>query len=78
MDGSLFPKAVACPYDAKHLVSPLRLPFHLVKCQKRRGVQETKPDAKSPVEKTSLCPFNANHHLKQGNALHPMDLNFDD
>lgn len=46
MDGDL----VACPYNKSHLVAPLRMPQHLLKCKKNYT-----------GESLATCEYNALH-----------------
>ncbi|XP_005109093.1 uncharacterized protein LOC101859274 isoform X2 [Aplysia californica] len=45
---------VECPYDETHIIHPLRMPGHLLKCRKNH-----------PNMELVVCPFNAVHEVRK-------------
>ncbi|XP_055872288.1 protein D7-like [Biomphalaria glabrata] len=52
MECRLIKNFMVCPYDESHVISPLRMPYHLMKCRKNY-----------PDKEMAVCPFNAIHEL---------------
>ncbi len=48
------PDFIECPYDPSHQITPQRIHYHLVKCQKNH-----------PDTILILCPFNASHRIRE-------------
>ncbi|XP_059154897.1 uncharacterized protein LOC131940273 [Physella acuta] len=52
---------VECPYDPSHMITPLRMPYHLLKCRKNH-----------PFTDFVVCPFNACHEVNKAELKYHM------
>ncbi|KAH9508305.1 hypothetical protein Btru_050771 [Bulinus truncatus] len=52
MERRFIEEMMVCPYDDSHVISPLRMPYHLLKCRKN-----------FPTMDMAVCPFNALHEV---------------
>ncbi|CAL1544845.1 unnamed protein product [Lymnaea stagnalis] len=52
---------IECPYDPGHMISPIRMPYHLYKCRKN-----------FPLMEMVVCPFNGFHEVQKAELKYHM------
>uniref|UniRef100_A0A0B6ZKG0 CHHC U11-48K-type domain-containing protein n=1 Tax=Arion vulgaris TaxID=1028688 RepID=A0A0B6ZKG0_9EUPU len=52
---------IECPYDKAHMITPNRMPYHLIKCRKN-----------FPTMDLAVCPFDASHEVLKAELKYHM------